>query len=113
MRRLTASDHLGFEFATEWPTYELDEKTRALLTYTTKLTDTPGAIEDADVDMLRAAGWDERGIWQATALIALFNFSGRMEAAAGLPPDEIPDQSRFKEGKTDTEGPVALKRRAT
>jgi alkylhydroperoxidase family enzyme len=113
LRRLTGSDHLGFEFATDWPTYELDEKTRALLTYATKLTDSPGAIEDADIDSLRSAGWDEGGIWQATALIAFFNFSGRMEAAAGLPADRIPEHSSLKEGKTDAQGTVVLKRRAT
>ena len=101
VRRLTGDEHLGFEFATEWPLYDLDEKTRAVLNYTVKLTDAPSTIEDADIDALRAAGWDEDGIWQATALAALFNFTGRLEAAAGLPPDEVPVTSRFKEAKPD------------
>lgn len=70
-----------------WPTYDLDAKTRALLTYAKKLTETPGFVEDADFDALRAAGWDERGIYQATGLISFFNFSGRLEAASGLPMD--------------------------
>lgn len=52
-------------------------------------------MNDADIDALRAVGWDERGIYEATALISLFNFSGRMEAASGLPPDQIPAGSRF------------------
>ena len=56
----------GHEFAATWPTYELDPKTRALLGYAKKLTETPGAVDDADFDALRAAGWDERGIYQAT-----------------------------------------------
>ena len=87
MRRLTGIEHLDHEFATTWPTYELDAKTRALLAYAKKLTETPGAMDDADFDALRAAGWDERGIYQASALISFFNFSGRMEAASGLPMD--------------------------
>jgi len=87
LRRLTGLEHLDHEFATTWPTYELDPKTRALLDYTKKLTETPGAIEEADFDVLRAAGWDERGIYQASALISFFNFSGRLEAASGLPMD--------------------------
>ncbi len=58
-------------------------------------------IEDADMEALRVAGWDEGGIYEATALISFFNFSGRMEAAAGLPPDQIPPDSRFKEGIPD------------
>lgn len=87
LRRLTGLEHLDHEFATTWPTYELDLKTRALLDYTKKLTETPGAIEEADFGVLRAAGWDERGIYQASALISFFNFSGRLEAASGLPMD--------------------------
>jgi len=87
LRRLTGLEHLDHEFATTWPTYELDPMTRALLGYTKKLTESPSAVDDADFGALRAAGWDERGIYQANALISFLNFSGRMEAASGLPMD--------------------------
>ena len=110
VRRLTGSEHLTFAFATEWPTYDLDVKTRALLAYATKLTDAPSAIEDGDVDALRSAGWSERGIWDATALISYFNFTGRMEAAAGLPPDEVPPNLPAKEARTDRRGSSTLER---
>jgi uncharacterized peroxidase-related enzyme len=94
VRRLTKDEHLGSEFATTWPTYDLDPKTRALLSYAKKLTEEPSMVEDADVEALRAAGWDEQGIYEATALISLYNYSGRMEAATGLPMDEIPLERR-------------------
>lgn len=90
MRRLTGDEKLTAEFATSWRNYELDEKTRILLAYAEKLTKTPSQIEDGDVDALREAGWSEDGIYEATALVSFFNFSGRMEAASGLPPDEVP-----------------------
>lgn len=45
---------------------------------------------------LREAGWDD-GIYEATALISLFNFSGRIEAASGLPIDEVPEGVRMPE----------------
>ncbi len=108
VRRLTGNDHLDSEFATEWPTYDLDHRTRALLSYAMKLTEAPSQIEDADVEALRDAGWDERGIWEATALTAFFNFSGRMEAAAGLPQDEVPSDAHPKEAKPDAQGVVEL-----
>jgi uncharacterized peroxidase-related enzyme len=98
VRRLTKDEHLSAEFATTWPQYDLDEKTRALLTYAKKLTEDPSMVEDSDVDALRSAGWDERGIYEATALVSFFNFSGRMEAASGLPMDRIPAGARFAEG---------------
>jgi len=110
VRRLTGDEHLGFEFATEWPLYDLDGKTRAILAYAVKLTDAPAAIEDADIEALRNAGWDEVGIWQASALTSFFNFTGRMEAAAGLPPDEVPVTSRFKEARPDGK-PTTIGRR--
>ena len=55
-------------------------------------------VEDSDIEALRSAGWDERAIYEATALISFFNFTGRMEAASGLLPDRIPEGARFAEG---------------
>lgn len=42
------------------------------------------------MEALRSVGWDDLGIYEATALVAQFNLTGRMEAASGLPPDEVP-----------------------
>lgn len=110
MRR-PGNEHLSFAFAAEWPTYELDEKTRTLLAYTAKLTETPSMVDDADIDALRTGGWDEHGIWQATALISFFNCTGRMEAAAGLPPDQVPLSTRLAEAKADGRGSAGLLKR--
>jgi alkylhydroperoxidase family enzyme len=109
VRRLTDNQHLGSEFATEWPLYDLDAKTRELLSYATKLTDSPASVEDADIAALKAAGWDDRGTWQATALTSFFNFTGRMEAASGLPPDEVPARSHLREARPDKQGVVAVR----
>ena len=97
MRRLTNDEHLTAEFVTTWPQYDLDPKTRALLAYAKKLTQEPSMVEDSDIEDLRAAGWDERGIYEATALISFFNCSGRLEAASGLPMDQIPEEAQFPE----------------
>jgi alkylhydroperoxidase family enzyme len=97
VRRLTKDEHLSAEFATTWPEYDLDAKTHALLTYAKKLTQEPSMVEDADIEEMRSAGWDERGIYEATALVSYFNFTGRMEAASGLPMDRIPQEAQFPE----------------
>ena len=97
MRRLTKDEHLTSEFATTWPPYDLDAKTRALLAYAKKLTQEPSMVEDSDIEELRSVGWDEQGIYEATALISFFNCTGRMEAASGLPMDQIPQGARFPE----------------
>ena len=109
VRRLTKDEHLTAEFATIWPQYDLDRKTRALLSYVKKLTQEPSMMEDSDVEALREAGWNEQGIYEATALISFFNCSGRMEAASGLPMDQIPQGARFPEA---TAGKPAVSARA-
>lgn len=101
MRRLTGDEHLTLEFATTWRQYDLDPKTRALLDYAHKLTTEPSMIQDSDVETLRSVGWDDLGIYEATALVALFNLTGRMEAASGMPPDEVPLGSRFAEARAE------------
>ena len=101
MRRLTGDEHLSKEFATTWRTYDLDPKTRALLAYAEKLTKAPAELEDADVDSLREAGWSTDAIYEATALISFFNFSGRLEAASGLPPDEVPAGAITPEARSE------------
>jgi hypothetical protein len=99
VRRLTGDDDLTFEFATTWRTYDLDAETMSLLGYAEKLTKAPGMIDDGDIDALRAAGWSEDAIYEASALISFFNFSGRLEAAAGLPADEVPAGARPREAR--------------
>ena len=100
MRRLTGDQHLSADFATTWPEYDLEAQTRTLLAYASKLTEHPALMEDADFEALRTAGWDERAIYEATALIAFFNFTGRLEAASGLPLDEIPATARMAEARS-------------
>ncbi|MCK5448685.1 MAG: hypothetical protein KAJ43_11115 [Gemmatimonadetes bacterium] len=79
----------------------MDAKTRELLRYASKLTETPSLVNEDDITVLRECGWNEREIWEITALASFFNFSGRMEAASGLPPDEIPEDAAFAEAHPD------------
>lgn len=73
--------------------------TRALLAYASKLTETPSLVGEGDVAALKECGWDDAAIWEITALTSFFNFSGRLEAVSGLPPDEIPEGSGFAEAR--------------
>jgi len=57
-------------------------------------------VDENDIGSLRNAGWNEREIWEITALISFFNFSGRLEAASGLPPDQIPEGAQFAEARS-------------
>jgi alkylhydroperoxidase family enzyme len=92
---LLEDDHVTPEFATLWPTYDLDGKTRALLAYAQKLTEAPLLLEESDFAALRTADWSEQAIYEATALTASFNMTGRLEAVSGLPLDQIPTTARW------------------
>jgi len=56
-------------------------------------------VGEDDIASLRETGWSESAIWEITALASFFNFSGRMEAVSGLPPDEIPADASFAEAR--------------
>jgi alkylhydroperoxidase family enzyme len=71
-----------------------------LLSYAVKLTENPAFVDEEDTGKLAAAGWSEKAIWEITALVSFFNFSGRMEAASGLPQDQIPEEAKMAEAKT-------------
>ncbi len=101
VRRLTGDDRVGPDFATTWRGRSLDGKTRALLQYAEKLTSAPGTMQAQDIEALRAAGWDADSIYEATLLVALFNFSGRVEAAGGLPVEDVPASARPPETMPD------------
>lgn len=73
-----------------------------MLAYAEKLTVSPSQLQDTDIDALRNAGWEDAGIYEATALTALFNLTGRLEAASGLPPDVVPAGSRLPEARRDS-----------
>jgi uncharacterized peroxidase-related enzyme len=97
VRRLTGDEHLGAEFASTWAEYDLDEKTRAMLAYASKLTESPSIVDEQDSARLKAAGWNDPAIWEIAALASFFNFTGRMEAASGLPQDVIPVGAKIAE----------------
>jgi len=78
----------------------MDSKTRALLRYASKLTETPSFVTEEDTEALKECGWNDRAIWEITALTSFFNFSGRLEAASGLPPDQIPEGADFAEARS-------------
>ena len=60
---------------------------RALCAYAEKLTRTPAALADEDIARLRAAGFDDRGIHDATQVISYFNYINRLADALDVAPE--------------------------
>lgn len=64
---------------THWTTAD-----RALLEYADKLTRMPAAITASDVARLWGAGFDDRSIHDACAIVAYFAFVNRMADGLGV-----------------------------
>jgi alkylhydroperoxidase family enzyme len=56
----------------------------ALVRYTVKLTTDPGSITEADIDDLRAAGFDDLDIVDANAQCAHLNYVNRVANGLGI-----------------------------
>ncbi len=60
------------------------EAERAMLAYALKLTRAPAEMTAADVESLRAVGFDDRAIHDICAVVAYFAFVNRMADGLGV-----------------------------
>ncbi len=59
-------------------------KFKPILAYVRKLTLTPARITATDARAVYAAGWDERALFDAISVCALFNFMNRIVEGSGI-----------------------------
>ncbi len=63
---------------------DLDPEDRAMLDYSVKLTRTPGEMSGGDIERLRQAGFDDRGIHDICAIVGYFAFVNRIADGLGV-----------------------------
>ncbi|HWC79142.1 MAG TPA: peroxidase-related enzyme [Pseudonocardiaceae bacterium] len=68
-------------------TAPIEEKFRTLLRYLRTLTLSPHRLTEADAAAVFAAGWDEKALYDAVSVCALFNFMNRFVAGLGIAAD--------------------------
>jgi uncharacterized peroxidase-related enzyme len=75
----------------------LDERQKAMLDFAVKLTERPDAMEEADRQALRDAGFSDRDIWDIAAVAGFYNMTNRLAAATEMRPnDEYHHMAREK-----------------
>jgi alkylhydroperoxidase family enzyme len=62
----------------------LSDADSAMLTYVETLTKTPARIQKEDLDVLRAHGFDDRGILQINLIASWFNYINRVADGLGV-----------------------------
>lgn len=88
LRIFADAPKLADQLATNHRLAELSEPHRAMLDFAAKLTETPGTVDDTDLEALRAAGFSEAEIWDIASVVSLFNLSNRMATVADMRPND-------------------------
>ena len=84
LRRLINDGELVAAVEQDWTTAPLSPKRAAMLTFAVKLTKTPGAMQDADVDALRSAGFSDRDILDIVEVVGYYAYANRIADGLGI-----------------------------
>jgi uncharacterized peroxidase-related enzyme len=84
LRRLLKDDDLLVAIETDWRTAPIDEKRRAMLGYSEKLTRTPKDMVEGDVEALRTVGFTDRDILDICEVVGYYAFVNRIADGLGV-----------------------------
>jgi uncharacterized peroxidase-related enzyme len=87
VRQLSEDPVLGEIFVMNYRAAELSRRHRAMVDFSVKITRESFAIEEADREALRVAGFNDRDIWDIAAVAAFYNMSNRLASAVDMRPN--------------------------
>ena len=87
VRQLSGDPQLGEMMVMNYRVAALDQRQRAMLDFTWKLTKTPNAVSEDDRRRLRQVGFDERDIFDICDVAAFFNYTNRMAHGLDMMPN--------------------------
>lgn len=95
VRQLSGDPELGEQLVMNYRAAALPPRQRAMLDFAVKLTERSHEVDEADREILRAAGFSERDIWDIAAVASFFNMSNRMASGVDMRPNpEYRSQAR-------------------
>ena len=86
---MTGDEALVAQLKTDWRQADLTDADRAMLTYAEKLTIEPWAMVEADVQALRAAGFDDTAILDINQVTGYYAYVNRLADGLGVELEEI------------------------
>ena len=84
LRLVSLDEELAAALRRDHTQADLAPADRAMLDYAAKLTQGAYRVTPADLDRLRAVGFDDRGILQITLIASWFNYINRVADALGV-----------------------------
>lgn len=87
VRALSGDPALGEHLVMNYRTAPLDARTRGMLDFAVKMTESSAKMEEADREALRAHGFTDRDIWDIAAVAAFFNMTNRLASAVDMRPN--------------------------
>ena len=68
----------------DYRTAPIDAPEKALFAFIDKMNRDSSALQKADIDEAKAAGWSDEALYDATTVCALFNFYNKWIDASGV-----------------------------
>jgi uncharacterized peroxidase-related enzyme len=87
VRALSGDPALGELMVMNYRAARLSKRQRAMLDFAVKLTAESWAVEEADREALRKAGFSDRDIWDIAAVAGFFNMTNRVASATDMRPN--------------------------
>ena len=87
--RIYAQDpKLADQLATNHRAADLNPTHRAMLDFAVKLTESPGRVDQEDLETLRQRGFSDEAIWDVASVVAFYNLSNRMAVVMDMRPND-------------------------
>jgi uncharacterized peroxidase-related enzyme len=79
---------LADQLATNHRAADLNPAHRAMLDFAVTLTESPGRVDETDLQALRQHGFSDEAIWDVASVVAFYNLSNRLAVVADMRPNE-------------------------
>ncbi|RLQ89602.1 alkylhydroperoxidase [Notoacmeibacter ruber] len=87
LRQLTGDPALAETITQNWRAADLSERQRAMLAFVEKLSLRPAAMDEADRQALRDAGFSDRDIFDIASVAGFYAMSNRLASATEMAPN--------------------------
>ncbi len=105
LRSVVQSEQHARAIQNEYQSAGLSTREVVLLNYAVKLTRTPWAMEEADLDLLRTHDFTDEQLVDAAHCIGYFNFINRVLDGLGVDPEPSMRYAKEKAGSAPCVGP--------